>query len=50
MNLSGEIPAELGGLTNLQNAVSQRQNGLSGEIPAELGDLTSLRYAISLGY
>ena len=42
-NLSGEIPAELGDLTSLQN-LYLAQNGLSGEIPAELGGLTSLLY------
>ena len=42
MNLSGEIPAELGGLTNLQNLFLYGTMNLSGEIPAELGGLTSL--------
>ena len=41
-NLSGEIPAELGDLTSLQNLYLW-QNSLSGEIPAELGGLTSLQ-------
>ena len=41
-NLSGEIPADLGDLTNLQNLYLW-QNNLSGEIPAELGGLTSLQ-------
>ena len=41
-SLSGEIPAELGDLTSLQNLYLW-QNSLSGEIPAELGALTSLQ-------
>ena len=40
-NLTGEIPAELGYLTNLTN-LDLRQNQLSGEIPVELGYLNSL--------
>ena len=40
--LSGEIPAELGNLTNLQ-VLSFSINTLSGEIPAELGRLTNLQ-------
>ena len=39
--LSGEIPAELGGLTSLQRLELAR-NTLSGEIPVELGDLANL--------
>ena len=39
--LSGEIPAELGGLDKLESLELQI-NELSGEIPAELGNLTSL--------
>ena len=39
--LSGEIPAELANLTNLQ-VLSLSINTLSGEIPAELGNLTNL--------
>ena len=40
-NLSGEIPAELGDLSSLQNLYLW-QNNLSGVIPAELGDLSNL--------
>ncbi len=40
--LSGEIPAELANLTNLQ-VLSLSKNTLSGEIPAELGNLTNLQ-------
>ena len=40
--LSGEIPAELGDLTNLEK-LDLCDNGLSGTIPAELGDLTNLQ-------
>ena len=40
--LSGEIPAELGNLTNLQ-VLSFSKNTLSGEIPEELGRLTNLQ-------
>ena len=41
--LSGEIPVELGNLTNLL-LLYLWGNELSGEIPAELGNLTSLLY------
>ena len=41
--MSGEIPAELGNLTNLQFLDISRNQSLSGEIPAELGNLTSLQ-------
>ena len=41
--LSGEIPAELGSLTNLQ-FLRLQGNQLTGEIPAELGSLTNLRW------
>ena len=40
--MSGEIPAELENLTNLQ-VLSFSINTLSGEIPAELGRLTNLQ-------
>ena len=40
--LSGEIPAELGNLANLQTLYLYA-NDLSGEIPAELGSLTNLQ-------
>ena len=39
--LSGEIPAELGSLSNLTE-LSLRGNYLSGEIPAQLGSLSNL--------
>ena len=39
--LTGEIPAELGDLTNLEG-LSLFNNHLTGEIPAELGSLTNL--------
>ena len=39
--LTGEIPAELGGLADLE-VLSLAANGLTGEIPAELGNLTNL--------
>ena len=41
--LSGEIPAELGSLVNLQEMLLS-ENQLSGEIPAELGNLTNLEW------
>ena len=40
--LSGEIPAALGNLSNLRN-LRFEDNQLSGEIPAALGNLTNLR-------
>ena len=40
--LTGEIPAELGGLANLE-LLYLDHNGLTGEIPAELGNLTDLQ-------
>ena len=39
--LIGEIPAELGGLSNLRS-LDLYSNGLIGEIPAELGSLSNL--------
>ena len=39
--LSGEIPAELGSLSNL-TWLYLNDNDLSGEIPAELGSLSNL--------
>ena len=39
--LSGEIPAELGSLSNL-SALALSDNELSGEIPPELGSLSTL--------
>ena len=41
--LSGEIPAELGSLSNLTTLALQ-ENALSGEIPPELGNLADLTY------
>ena len=46
-NLSGEIPPEIGGLTNLQNLFLYN-NDLTGAIPAEIGLLTNLE-SINLG-
>ena len=40
--LSGEIPAELGNLTNLV-VLGLEENQLTGDIPAEMANLTSLR-------
>jgi len=40
-SLSGNIPPELGNLTNLTK-LSLNTNSLSGSIPAELGNLTNL--------
>ena len=40
-NLSGSIPAELGGLANL-TSLGLTNNQLTGTIPAELGDLANL--------
>ena len=40
--LSGEIPAELGSLSQLERLLSLADNELSGEIPAELGGLSNL--------
>ena len=39
--MSGSIPAEIGGLTNLTD-LYLNYNGLSGSIPAQIGDLTNL--------
>ena len=41
--MSGEIPPELGSLTNLEK-LSLGSNKLRGEIPPELGSLTMLKY------
>ena len=46
-DLSGEIPLELGNLTNLQ-VLNLGVNDLSGEIPPELGNLTNLQ-VLNLG-
>ena len=45
--LSGEIPPELGSLSNLEE-LYLKGNGLSGEIPPELGSLSNVWY-LSLG-
>ena len=47
-NLSGEIPAELGGLSNLEG-LYLKSNHLTGEIPPELGSLSNLR-RLDLGF
>ena len=41
--LSGEIPTDIGNLTNL-NSLSLGYNQLTGEIPPEIGNLTNLEY------
>ena len=41
--LSGEIPAELGSLTNLTELRLHGNHRLTGEIPPELGNLTNLK-------
>ena len=41
--LTGQIPPELGDLTNLQSLLLW-DNGLTGQIPPELGNLTNLQY------
>ncbi len=46
--LSGEIPAELGSLSNLRE-LRLGSNDLSGEIPAELGSLSNLTWLILSG-
>ena len=45
--MSGEIPPELGSLSNL-GLLGLHENALSGEIPAELGSLSNLT-KLSLG-
>ena len=45
--LSGEIPTELGSLTNLVE-LDLSSNGLTGAIPSELGNLTNLK-VLNLG-
>ena len=47
-NLTGEIPRELGRLTNLERLYLSRNN-LTGEIPRELGRLTNLASLYLLG-
>ena len=42
-NLTGQLPAELGSLTNLEY-LHLGNNNLTGPIPAELGNLTKLRW------
>ena len=44
--LTGEIPPELGGLSNL-TLLYLHANQLTGEIPPELGGLSNLTYAVS---
>ena len=40
--MTGEIPPELGGLSNLTEAEALDGNQLTGEIPPELGGLSNL--------
>ena len=46
--LIGEIPPEIGQLTNLESLVLN-SNQLTGEIPPEIGNLTNLTY-LNMGY
>ena len=46
--LTGEIPSEIGNLTNLESLILS-SNQLTGEIPSEIGNLTNLT-SLSLGY
>ncbi len=41
--ITGEIPSEIGNLTNLSN-LNLSNNSLTGSIPPELGNLTNLNY------
>ena len=43
--LTGEIPSELGNLSNLQDLLLD-ENQLTGEIPSELGNLSNLQHLI----
>lgn len=42
-HFSGEIPKEIGGLTELE-LLDLRDNNLSGTIPVEMGRMLSLRH------
>ena len=44
-NLTGEIPPEIGNLTNLTE-LFLRSNELTGSIPSEIGNLTNLTYLL----
>ena len=48
-SLSGNLPSELGNLTNLEDLSLRGNHQLSGSIPTELGNLNNLR-VLSLGY
>ena len=48
VDLRGEIPPELGNLSNLTN-LSIQGNGFTGEIPPELGNLSNLMICQSRG-
>ena len=43
--MTGEIPPELGGLSNLTELVLE-SNQLTGEIPPELGGLSNLKWLV----
>ena len=46
-NLTGEIPSEIGNLTNL-NSLDLSSNQLTGEIPPEIGNLINLLNTLEL--
>ena len=47
--MTGEIPTELGSLSNLTGRCDLGENQLTGEIPTELGNLSNLHRAVPGG-